>query len=80
MAVASAAKFTQAVLNQTALGIPQVIEASFGSPKYSIDSNGNNVEDSKQIYKTYNTHQYLVIQSMLKLTMSFKILKMTSQI
>ena len=37
------AKFTQAVLNQTALGIPQVIEASFGSPKYSIDSNGNNV-------------------------------------
>ena len=37
------AKFRQAVLGQSALGIPQVIEASFGSPKYSIDSNGNNV-------------------------------------
>ena len=37
------AKFRQTVLGQSALGIPQVIEASFGSPKYSIDSNGNNV-------------------------------------
>jgi len=37
------AKFRQTVLDQSTLGVPQVIEASFGTPEYSIDSNGNNV-------------------------------------